>query len=342
MSRDQPLATVRSSSKRPGLMWLNGAILAGLAVFWWRNQTLPRFGGGEAESDAARNMKAAVYASVSPDEESGFARLDVQNPGGWLLAFSEPLQPLDAYQNQNPIRPTAARRTLVIQPLEPLTKEQKALLPALKDYTQACFQLPVRIAPPLDLTASALPASAIRGNGSRAQRDAGALLDAVLAPRLPSDAVALFGVTGSDLWASDLQYVFGLGDFNRRVGVYSLCRYFPEFRGKKRRAGDDTRALKRACRVLNHEIGHVFGMTHCVFYKCSMNGANSLAESDAQPMDYCPVCHRKMQWNIGWNGDKRFADLERFYVNHKMPQEAQWFEARRQHWNRVAARQGIR
>lgn len=168
------------------------------------------------------------------------------------------------------------------------------------------------------------------------------ILDTVLVPRLPRDAVALFGVTGSDLWASNLNYVFGQGDFNRRVGVYSLCRYFPEFWGKPRRAGDETQALNRACRVLNHEIGHVFGMSHCVFYDCSMNGSNSLAEGDAKPVDYCPVCHRKLMWNINWNSAKRFADLRGFYASHKMPEEARWFSSRLQHWKHVAAREGIR
>jgi bacterioferritin len=38
-------------------------------------------------------------------------------------------------------------------------------------------------------------------------------------------------------------------------------------------------SLRRSCKVLAHEIGHMFGLSHCVFFHCLMNGSNSLAES---------------------------------------------------------------
>ena len=103
----------------------------------------------------------------------------------------------------------------------------------------------------------------------------------------------------ADLWSDNLNYVFGVGSFERRVGVYSLCRYFPAFWKAKPRPGDEQRGLRRACQVLNHETGHMFGLMHCVLYKCSMNGSNSLADADSAPLEYCPVCHQKLLWNIG-------------------------------------------
>jgi archaemetzincin len=29
--------------------------------------------------------------------------------------------------------------------------------------------------------------------------------------------------------------------------------------------------LRRNCKVLAHEIAHMFGITHCVFFNCLMN-----------------------------------------------------------------------
>lgn len=30
--------------------------------------------------------------------------------------------------------------------------------------------------------------------------------------------------------------------------------------------------LYPSLRVMNHEIGHMFGVTHCVYYECLMSG----------------------------------------------------------------------
>jgi len=32
--------------------------------------------------------------------------------------------------------------------------------------------------------------------------------------------------------------------------------------------------LKRACKVLSHEITHMFNAKHCTFFRCRMNGSN--------------------------------------------------------------------
>lgn len=32
-----------------------------------------------------------------------------------------------------------------------------------------------------------------------------------------------------------------------------------------------------------------------------MNGSNSLSDSDAAPLRYCPICERKLAWNIGFD-----------------------------------------
>jgi len=49
------------------------------------------------------------------------------------------------------------------------------------------------------------------------------------------------------------------------------------------------RCLKTAC----HELCHVFGLTHCPYYECLMNGSNLLEEADRKPFLLCPVCLRK-------------------------------------------------
>ena len=51
------------------------------------------------------------------------------------------------------------------------------------------------------------------------------------------------------------------------------------------------RSMKTAC----HELCHVFGMTHCPYFECLMNGSNLMNEADQKPFLLCPICERKLE-----------------------------------------------
>lgn len=42
--------------------------------------------------------------------------------------------------------------------------------------------------------------------------------------------------------------------------------------------------LSRLCRTSAHELGHCFGLDHCVYYACCMQSTASLAEDVRQPL----------------------------------------------------------
>jgi archaemetzincin len=298
-----------------------------------------------AQDDAwVDEAKAKVYESISIEDEKGFSRLKPSKPGDWLFFYRETPQTLERYKLATKIRPTEKRRTIVLQPLGTLDEEKQQLLQTMREYCEIFFQLPARIEKPIELKTPdgvapldrQVPISNRHGtydkqyNGDRIMAD-------VLLPRLPDDAVIYLGITMADLYMGDTNYVFGVGSFDKRVGVYSLCRYFPEFWGLKRSEGDDVLGLRRACKVLNHESGHMFGLSHCVFYRCSMNGSNSLSETDGAPMHYCPLCHRKLIWNLAFEPAKRYAALQTFYKKHGLKQEAEWTEARIARWKNIEA-----
>jgi archaemetzincin len=52
--------------------------------------------------------------------------------------------------------------------------------------------------------------------------------------------------------------------------------------------------LSRVVRTVSHELGHCYGMDHCIYYACIMQGTASLVEDVRQPPYLCPVCLEKL------------------------------------------------
>ena len=296
---------------------LLGAISAGALLGWlgW-SAAHPRWGGEAVETFIVRRARESEWKRVVPARAARWQRLTRDNAPGWYGIFAEPVQTLAAYRAQNPRRPTATRGALVLVPLGSFSPAEKRQLQELREFCALYFALPTRLEAPLPLEPLNVPA---RGENAKTQFDADAIL-ARLAPRLPADAVAYLAVTNRDLWSGDLSFVFGLASLENRVGVYSLARY--------RAKGARDRELRRACQVLGHETGHMFGITHCVFYRCVMNGSNSLPDADGTPLDLCPACEAKLRWNIGYEGAQREAALNAFYARHFAPDWIQSLPAR--------------
>jgi archaemetzincin len=72
----------------------------------------------------------------------------------------------------------------------------------------------------------------------------------------------------------------------------------------------------------------MFGMKHCIWYRCLMNGSNHLAEADARPLHLCPVDLRKLEWSIGFNVVERYQQLQKFAQQAGFQDEADWLARR--------------
>jgi archaemetzincin len=110
---------------------------------------------------------------------------------------------------------------------------------------------------------------------------------------------------------------------------YSFARYAPQFYGEPQTANSPRLLLlRRSCKVLAHETAHMFGIEHCIWYRCLMNGSNHLAESDARPLHLCPVDLHKLQWSIGFDVVERYRRLREFDRQAGFEDEAEWLERR--------------
>lgn len=217
--------------------------------------------------------------------------------GEWRAIVKEREQTCDEYVLRCANRKSATRSALVLQPLGDVDRRHAALLGRLREYGAVFFGLETRIAPALPLTDAAhVP--------QRDQHNSSMILDD-LAGRLPAGALIYLGIADRDLFARGKKYVFGEGDLERRTGVLSLSRL---------ETPDTDLFLRRALRLMSHEAGHILSIAHCVKRRCLMQGSNTLAESDAQPLHLCREDRRKLEWNTGYGGARRERALGDFYA----------------------------
>jgi archaemetzincin len=244
-------------------------------------------------------------------------------PGDWLDKHPEFGQTYRQYVRSRPVRADRQRNIIYVQPLGDFSPAEKKIVDQATEFLGIYFQLPVKSNAALSL--DVVPQSARRKpDGPRAEQVLSTyVLDEVLKPRLPKDAVALIAFTNADLWPGEgWNYVFGQASLADRVGVWSIHRY-----GDPGDGGDAFRlCLLRTLKTASHETGHMFSMPHCTVYECDMCGSNHMAEADRRPLEVCPSCLAKLCFATGADVAKRFAALIRFYKAHGLKAEQEFCE----------------
>lgn len=289
------------------------------------------FGGGVIA--LAAFLFAHIHAAEKPPNllairAAGQKIAPLQKPmprpgaGDWLASHPEAGQTFDQYLASNPNRPTATRTTIYILPLGDFSTTQQRLIDRTAELTTRFYGVPVKTLDPLALSAIPERARRVHPVVGVPQILTGYVLQNVLPPRRPKDAVATIALTTSDLWPGEgWNFVFGEASLTERVGVWSLARYGdPE--------KDAALVLRRTLNVATHELGHMFGIAHCIAHECGMNGSNNLEESDRQPLPFCSECEQKIWWACGVDPLARYTALLEFAETNGLAREAAEWKAR--------------
>jgi archaemetzincin len=161
----------------------------------------------------------------------------------------------------------------------PVGQAPGEVLAAIDDALRAAFRLPVLRLPALEEPAQAF--APLRGQWSSV-----VFLETLLR-HVPKGATRLLGVTERDLFVPVLSFVYGQAQLGGQVAVVSLARLRPEFHGLAVTPGV---LARRAGTEAVHELGHTFGLVHCLDRHCPMSLSIDLPDLDGKTATPCVAC----------------------------------------------------
>jgi archaemetzincin len=299
------------------------------------------------KQDAVPPVEARVAAigkvgKLSPELQRAFdPAVDFEPPlppgeDDWLAAHPEPGQTYDQFVASDPNKPDATRRILYLLPLGRVDGDGAPALEPLVAVIHAFYGLEVKMLPPVTLD-EVKPTTRVNDHTEKRQLLAPDILS-WMSWNVPKDAYGVVAITMEDLYPDpEWNFVFGQASLKERVGVQSFARYDPAFFGEARPDGWQALVLRRATWTMVHEIGHMFGLQHCVHYRCIMGGSNNQDESDRAPLHVCPVCAHKLWWALRYDAAAREDALAGALRAAGFADEAAWSE-RRASWIRTGAR----
>jgi archaemetzincin len=259
-------------------------------------------------------------------DPTAFEPMPEPGPDDWLARHPETPQAFADYLRAGRNVPNPQRNVIYLLPVGAFPSTAPAFGP-LAGVVRAFFMLEVKTLPAVNV-ADVTATTRINEDTKKRQLLAPAVLG-WLRKRLPEDAFGLVAVTMEDLYPEpSWNFVFGMASLEERVGVQSFARQDPAFFGEPRPDGWQMHSVRRATWTLVHEISHMFGLTHCTYWRCVVAGANSQDEADRSPLHACPVCLRKLYSAITFDPAAREDALAAAFARLGLDDEAAWSAAR--------------
>ncbi len=112
--------------------------------------------------------------------------------------------------------------------------------------------------------------------------------------RSADSGARVLGVTSCDLFVPVLTFVFGEAQLEGNCAVVSTARLKEEFYGMPRR---EDLIRERLLKEAAHELGHTFGLKHCMDWSCVMASSHSVELLDVKGVEFCPACRKPITAN---------------------------------------------
>ncbi|MFH1241599.1 MAG: archaemetzincin family Zn-dependent metalloprotease [Pseudomonadota bacterium] len=120
----------------------------------------------------------------------------------------------------------------------------------------------------------------------RLQYNAGTILMRLEQEPFP-DYDKVIAVLDLDIFVPILTHVFGEAKQGGKFALVSLYRLRKNPEGS---TSPLALSLERVAKVALHELGHLFGLVHCMDDKCLMHFSGKLQDLDLSPLYFCRYC----------------------------------------------------
>lgn len=275
--------------------------------------------------DAIGDTKGLLKVEQAAFSPHLFTPIRTPIPGDWLVSQPEKGQSYAQFIRSSAPAPDDVRAVLYLVPLEKFNQDDPYVpsLELLKEYLHAFFQIDVIVRKPVDTKQMGFK-SRFQQLTKKTQLYTPDILR-FLSYNLPRDGFAMLAVTKTDLYPNpSWSYCFGQASLADRVGVWSFARFDPAFLKEERPPQVKKLILQRCLKTMAHETCHMFGIDHCIYFDCLVNGSNHLKEKDEIPMHLCPIDLRKLHHSLGFNLLSRYQALEKFYDKTGLQEESKW------------------
>jgi archaemetzincin len=111
----------------------------------------------------------------------------------------------------------------------------------------------------------------------------------------PSIEIKILTICDTDAYSVDLNFVFGEAYRGGRVAAIYLPRLRQEFYGLE---PNKLIFYERIIKEAIHELGHLFGLSHCNNRLCVMHFSNSLYDTDIKEKRFCSDCKNNLMLNL--------------------------------------------
>jgi archaemetzincin len=102
----------------------------------------------------------------------------------------------------------------------------------------------------------------------------------------------VLAIADVDLYVEGLNFVFGEAEVGGHFAIISLARLRQSFYGLTE---NKALFLERAAKEAVHELGHVYGLSHCPDSSCVMHFSNSLMDTDRKKVSFCARCRQILE-----------------------------------------------
>lgn len=267
-----------------------------------------------AACDYRRDPDSPYFGAIAKND----LPLPPAQPGDWRHEHNEKQQSFTAYRRASATTHTDSSEILLFLPIGVFTPMQMQLLEDVREYNTIFFQRDIRLLPVIG--DSTIPSSGRRfRDDGHEQLQASWIIDTLLPNLRQESTFGIMAITALDLYPQpEWNFVFGLANYHRRVGISSIYRLQDEQLWK----GNYNSCLLRLNKIVSHEVAHMLKLNHCLNAQCVMNGTNSLTETDRNPARACSFCQQKLHENLGFDLKRRLEGLAGYFTAHGLPSEA--------------------